>query len=162
DREHLSAVRDAADAALAAGVAEQILPVLRAAAASDGLDEPLQARLVLALEASGHRAEAFSVYHEVRQRLASGLGVDPGDELRVAYDKLLHSESVSDPARSRSATVVSPAQLPGDLPVFAGRGREVAQVCASLAGPAETDSMMISVIDGMAGVGKTTLAVRCG
>jgi tetratricopeptide (TPR) repeat protein len=52
-----------------------------------------------------------------------------------------------------------PAQLPPDLPAFTGRDAELAHV---LAPPPEDreDVTMITAVDGMAGVGKTALAVR--
>ena len=54
-----------------------------------------------------------------------------------------------------------PAQLPADLPTFAGREAELDRVRALLPGngpPAAT--VLITAIGGMAGIGKTTLAVH--
>lgn len=91
DRERLAAVRQAADAALRAGRPDAVLPELRAAAARHPLDEPLQAGLLLALAAVGHRSEALAAYEAVRARLAEELGIDPGAELRDARDAVLHA-----------------------------------------------------------------------
>ena len=54
-----------------------------------------------------------------------------------------------------------PAQLPVDLPTFTGRAVELAElVAAPSPGPGDTaDKRVIVTIDGMAGTGKTTLAV---
>src|SRR5690242_467867 len=57
DREYLALAGEAAEAALAAGLAPQVLPALRRAAGQDPLAEPLQARLMLLLAAAGHQAE---------------------------------------------------------------------------------------------------------
>ncbi|MBO8196592.1 tetratricopeptide repeat protein, partial [Streptomyces oryzae] len=60
-----------------------------------------------------------------------------------------------------AAAAARPAQLPADLPVFTGRGAELARTHALL--PAEGQlptAVVISAIGGMAGVGKTTLAVH--
>ncbi|MFF4256826.1 BTAD domain-containing putative transcriptional regulator [Streptomyces sp. NPDC001663] len=155
DRERLAAVREAADAALLAGLPEAVLPRLREAAADNPLDEPLSARLVLALAATGRRTEALGVYRAVCSRLAEELGIDPGAELRDAHRAVLQDTYSVLPA---SAPV--PAQLPHDLPTFTGRDAELNDVLAlsDADGPAET--VVISAIGGMAGIGKTTLAVH--
>ncbi|WP_329218537.1 tetratricopeptide repeat protein [Streptomyces sp. NBC_01485] len=54
-----------------------------------------------------------------------------------------------------------PAQLPGDLAAFTGRRAELARVFALLPDDGRpTAPVVISAIDGMAGIGKTTLAVH--
>jgi DNA-binding SARP family transcriptional activator len=84
DQEYVSAVTQAADAALASAQPKRILPLLRQWAASESLNESLQARLMLVLAASGQQALALVHYQKVRERLDSELGVDPGLELRAA------------------------------------------------------------------------------
>ncbi|GGV52168.1 AfsR/SARP family transcriptional regulator [Streptomyces spectabilis] len=181
DEECLDAVRGAAVEALAAGVPERALAPLRQATAAHPLDEPLQAHLVLALAGAGRRAEALAAYHTVRVRLAEELGVAPGRELVAAHQRVLegHTAAVRPPAvssgpesddaplgrlRPRAGPLVRPAQLPGDLPVFAGRGTELAYVDALLPKPRAADSTppatVVITIEGMAGVGKTSLAVH--
>ncbi len=61
-REYVTAVREAADAALLAGLPGTVLPALRRAAAEHPLDEPLLSRLILTLAADTRRAEALSTY----------------------------------------------------------------------------------------------------
>ncbi|WP_179202786.1 AfsR/SARP family transcriptional regulator, partial [Streptomyces caniscabiei] len=78
DRERTAAVREAADAALLAGTPAAVLPLLQQAAADAPLDEPLLARLVRTLAATGHEARALSTYRAARARLARELGIDPG------------------------------------------------------------------------------------
>ena len=53
---------------------------------------------------------------------------------------------------------ITPAQLPLDPPGFTGRDRELARLDALLC--ADLRGVIISAVSGMAGVGKTTLAVR--
>ncbi|WP_328492828.1 tetratricopeptide repeat protein [Streptomyces sp. NBC_00414] len=89
DAECLHAARDAADAALAAGLTSRVLPLVRQAAESDPLNECLQARLILVLAAEGLAAQALDHYQVVRSRLTSELGVDPGPELRDAQIRVL-------------------------------------------------------------------------
>lgn len=60
-----------------------------------------------------------------------------------------------------AASVNRPAQLPADLATFSGRRTELADVRDLL--PKDSDDsqkMTISVVSGMAGIGKTTLAVH--
>jgi DNA-binding SARP family transcriptional activator len=151
DRERREAVREAADAALRAGVPDAVLPLLREAAAEDPLDEPVLARLILALAALGHRSEALDTYRATAARLAHDLGIDPGPELREAHRASLPN------ATPPAASPPTPAQLPHDLPTFTGRESELDDVLTR-SNPAGT--VVVTAIDGMAGIGKTTLAVH--
>ncbi|HTI22063.1 MAG TPA: BTAD domain-containing putative transcriptional regulator [Kutzneria sp.] len=141
DGERFAAVRAAADAALRAGRVHAVLPAIRLAAEGEPLDEALQARLLLALAADGRRAEALAAYADIEQRLADELGIHPGDELRAARDRL----------------VEPPMQLPADHPYFTGR-RGVLDTAEELL--AADRGITALLIDGMPGVGKTTLAVH--
>ncbi|WP_224058144.1 AfsR/SARP family transcriptional regulator [Streptomyces kanamyceticus] len=188
DDECVSVVRDAAVDALTAGTPDRVLAPLRRATTSHPLDEPLQARLVLVLAAAGRRAEALATYRAVRDRLAEELGIAPGRELTEAHQRVLDQDpsdvwrsgtppgpdSGDAPAprrRPRAETpsgartpAPHPAQLPADLPVFAGRRSELARALAllpELDHPAATpEATVITTIEGMAGVGKTSLAVH--
>ncbi|MGK5741222.1 BTAD domain-containing putative transcriptional regulator [Micromonospora sp. URMC 103] len=153
--ERAQAVREAADAAEQCGRLSAVLAPLRQAAEQHPLDESLQSRLLLALAADGRQAEAVETYRVVRRRLADDLGIDPGEELREAYDRLLHQRT-----RPRAASpppLPRPAQLPPDLSFFTGRDDLVAEARAAVAGP---DGSAVLAIDGMPGVGKTALAVH--
>ncbi|GLY95330.1 BTAD domain-containing putative transcriptional regulator [Actinoplanes sp. NBRC 103695] len=157
EAEHLQAVRTAADAAAAGGDTGAALVPLRQAADRHPLDEGLQSRLLVALAASGRQAEAVDRYREIRGRLAEELGVDPGEELREAYDRLLHQRVR--PAVAPVPQVVAeirPAQLPPALPFFTGR----AELLAEAREIAERPAGGVLAIDGMPGVGKTTMSVH--
>ncbi|WP_317447015.1 AfsR/SARP family transcriptional regulator [Streptomyces collinus] len=177
DREYLAALKDAADAALGAGLPAAVLPRLRAAAADNPLDEPLLSRLMLVLSATGARAEALAVHRAVASRLADELGMDPGAELRDAHAAVLGRTPPSAPGEQATGTpsgegpadtaptvpqaVSVPAQLPYDLDTFTGRRAELDQALRLLSSGAEAaDTVVINAIGGMAGVGKTTLAVH--
>ncbi|MEU8001181.1 BTAD domain-containing putative transcriptional regulator [Catellatospora sp. NPDC049111] len=156
EAERAQTVREAADAAERCGRLGEVLAPLRLAAELHPLDESLQSRLLLALAADGRQAEAVEVYRVVRRRLADDLGVEPGEELREAYDRLLHQRTPPVPAGPSSA-LPRPAQLPPDLPSFHGRDEMIAEARAALARPG---GPAVLAIDGMPGVGKTALAVR--
>ncbi|MGV9557805.1 AfsR/SARP family transcriptional regulator [Streptomyces sp. NPDC003401] len=189
DRERLAAVREAADAALRAGRPAAVLPHLHRAAAAHPLDEPVRAALILTLAAAGRRSEALAVYDAVRTRLADELGIDPGAELRRARETVLRpgpgaggtaapgpagappdadgappakpgEPPAPAPARALAgpSALPVPAQLPHDIPMFTGRGGELDEILALASGDAAAPGTV--VIGGMAGVGKTTLAVH--
>ena len=138
----------AADAAVRTGALRDLVPVLREVADQERLDEAVQARLLLALAADGKQAEAVSAYENVRHRLADELGVDPGPELRAAYDQVLHQKVTSTPV---------PAQAPLSTRFFSGRQAELDRLTALL--PASAPSTVVT-IDGLPGTGKTTLIVH--
>ncbi|MGY0055266.1 AfsR/SARP family transcriptional regulator [Streptomyces sp. LZ34] len=184
DCEYLDTVGEAADAALNCDRAGQVVPLLRQAAALDPLDEPLHARLVLALTASGHRAQALAAYADVRRRLAEDLGVSPGPELRAAHRRARGPGPSAPPAHgsgtgtgrphrtagaddrqealpAASVPWVRPAQLPADLAVFSGRQAELTRLLGiHPRAAAFPQAATIGVISGMAGIGKSTLAVH--
>lgn len=161
EREWPAVAVEAADAALASADPLPILAELRRAADRHPLDEPLQTRLILTLAATGHQAEAIETHHRVRALLRDELGVPPGTELAEALRTVLSnapSDEEAAPPPGPSAPPVLPAQLPADLPSFAGRSPELARLLTLAAAPGNT--LVITAIGGMAGIGKTTLAVH--
>jgi DNA-binding SARP family transcriptional activator len=186
DQEYSAAVAEAADAALASAQPLRILPLLRQVASDEPLNESLQARLMLLLAATGQQALALWHYQAVRERLSDELGVDPGTEMRTAHGQVLRQEvptavagnqveiagapglvrlpatqaaRISSPPGAPSP-LVPPAQLPADLPTFAGRAPELSQVAKMLSPDSESPLVAICAIDGMAGIGKTTFAIH--
>ncbi|MEV0136411.1 BTAD domain-containing putative transcriptional regulator [Dactylosporangium sp. NPDC050688] len=175
DAECSQVVRDAADTALRSGQVPLVIPALRQAAGHNPLDEALQARLVLALAADGRQAEALETFQEVRRRLGDELGIDPSPELLDAYDRLLHQRTpaLRSPLAHTAADSMeaigpvspapTPAQLPPDQPFFAGRTDILARTQALLEQDRRQGRATVALaIDGMPGIGKTTLAIRLG
>jgi DNA-binding SARP family transcriptional activator/tetratricopeptide (TPR) repeat protein len=118
------------------------VPVLRELAAEHPLTESLATALMRTLAATGRPAEALAHYETVRRRLVEELGADPSTGLQQAYRKILRGPSTAEKG---------PAQLPADVFGFTGRAGPLAQ----LGGEAP-----IFVVSGMAGVGKSALAVH--
>ncbi|MEU5942492.1 BTAD domain-containing putative transcriptional regulator [Micromonospora sp. NPDC047548] len=159
EHEILAVAREAADTAVAHGEARQLLAPIRRLAAEHPLDEALAARLVRLLAATGLQADAITTYARVRERLADELGVSPGVELRAAYEHVVRSETVgSEPEPPTAGS--RPRQLPADLPTFVGRDAEMAAALALAPADGPAPTVVITAIGGMAGVGKTTLAIR--
>ncbi|WP_328749960.1 tetratricopeptide repeat protein [Streptomyces sp. NBC_00285] len=137
------------------------------------LREQLCRLLMLALYRSGRQAEALAAYRSTRSTLVAELGIEPGAPLRDLHDRILAADATLDPRPPEGpASPVSPAspavvhtarpaQLPADLPTFVGRSAELDQIRALL--PEQSGApatVVISAIGGMAGIGKTTLAVH--
>jgi DNA-binding SARP family transcriptional activator len=141
---YLDALERAADLDLVAGRAVDLLDRLRAASERHPLREPLCARLMLALDATGRRAEALALYEAFRARLADELGTDPGPRLREAHGRLVGGGSDE-----------VPRQLPSDIARFTGRS-DVLEALDQLTtvGPA------VGVLHGTGGVGKTAAVVH--
>ncbi|WP_405591530.1 AfsR/SARP family transcriptional regulator [Streptomyces sp. NBC_01190] len=178
EHEYVAAAKEAADAICWEGspFTEDVLAALRRAAAGrHRLDEALQARIVTGLAASGRQAEALELFGSVRADLSAELGMDPGPELRAAHERVLRQTPRQRPADTRdqggpggpggsepAKLAVRPAQLPADIPSFVGRVAELAR-SHELLGPDGHGihaPVVIGAISGMAGVGKTTLAVH--
>jgi DNA-binding SARP family transcriptional activator/tetratricopeptide (TPR) repeat protein len=169
DRERADAASRAADAALALGeadAAQLILPSLRRVASVEVFNEPLQARLMLVLAAAGLQADALATFETIRLLLDHELGLDPGTELRRAYQQLLSAPSVTLASQAEQRASTTRAQVPAQLPPspadFAGRGAELraAMEMLRVAEPGRPAAVVITAIEGMAGIGKTTLAVE--
>ncbi|MER8069113.1 BTAD domain-containing putative transcriptional regulator [Streptomyces sp. NPDC094034] len=158
----------------------EVIAELTALTGEHPLREQLCRLLMLALYRSGRQAEALAAYRKTRGTLVAELGIEPGAALRELHNRILAADaaldlSVSAPAESQeppwerkdpiaSPTArqpVSPAQLPADLGTFTGREAELAQLKGLLPDDGEPPAtLLISAIGGMAGIGKTTLAVH--
>jgi DNA-binding SARP family transcriptional activator len=156
-----AAVTEAAfDARLAVGQHRELIPDLEAATRQQPLRERLWAQRMLALYRSGRQADALSAYRQLRTMLAAELGVYPGPDLQRLHQQILDADPAL-AAPTLSARPPRPAQLPPDLSTFTGRGNELAQLLALPADQPNTlPAAVISAVDGMAGIGKTALAVH--
>jgi DNA-binding SARP family transcriptional activator/tetratricopeptide (TPR) repeat protein len=156
-----------AEVELELGHAAAVIQEIGASVQEHPLVEPLVEALMRALAADGRPAEALARFAEMRQRLATELGTDPGPALSRQHTAILRAESGERPDRptpgDRHAVVrvPVPAQLPPDIAGFAGRETELRQLDRLAMDAGAGDSpVVISAIAGMPGVGKTALAVR--
>ena len=121
------------------------------------LDETLAAHQMTALFRSGRPADALSLYRQTRSRLIEEQGTEPGAMLSGLHQRILAHDpglAVRSSGR-RSARAASPDTLPPETAEFVGRDEELGLLTGehgSIPG--------IAIIEGMPGVGKTTLAVR--
>jgi DNA-binding SARP family transcriptional activator len=174
------------DADLQLGRHGEVVAELRQLVTAYPLREHFHAQLVLGLYRSGRQADALSAYQDVRRLLASELGVDPGPELQLLHQRILAADPGLLPAGGGQAAPGPPAAgppaagphdtaapeagaeqvVPRQLPVasrhFAGRADEL-KMLAGLAGEAggPGQAVVISAIEGTAGIGKTTSGAEC-
>lgn len=166
----LQALEWAAGARLQLGDHAELVPDLRLLTWQYPFCEKFHAQLMLALYRSGHQAEALAAFRDARQILTAELGLEPGPELTRLQQSILDGGSglrLAPPGGSVSLSPtdrrprVIPRQLPATQRHFIGRTAEIAQLTSVLrsdfcVGAAPT----VLVISGLAGIGKTTLAIR--
>jgi len=163
DRLRMQALQWRIDADLQLGGSEELVAELEELTSREPLCEQLQGQLMTTLARAGRVGEALAVYQRARNLLVSQLGVEPGPELKELQRLILTREQV----RPRAAAAGLPAarsvprQLPPTAKHFTGRTAELEALDAVLdqAGP-EAGTATISAISGMAGIGKTTLALH--
>ena len=118
----------------------------------------------------GRLAEALEVYTRAREMIASELGTDPGPELQRLYQRILACDTATaEQAPGATPTATAAHRLAVRCPPpatcggahFTGRREELRTLDGLLSGvPGTAGTVVISAIDGTAGVGKTTLALH--
>ncbi|MFE1413569.1 BTAD domain-containing putative transcriptional regulator [Streptomyces sp. NPDC058746] len=170
------------EADLALGHHQRITAELTRLVADFPLRERMRAQLMTALYRCGRQADALHVFHEGRSVLAEELGVEPGHGLQAAHEALLGATldlaphpagpggapavtrrpagtAAPDTAAVPAGVLLPPFMLPPDTGVaFTGRTRELAALRRMFAGTAGEPRRCL--ITGMAGIGKTALAVH--
>ncbi|NKE60059.1 tetratricopeptide repeat protein [Lentzea sp. PSKA42] len=151
--QHRHAVRlELVDVQLRLGLHAALLPDLAEWADENPLDERLAAQLMLALYRGGRPADALEHYQQVRKLLADELGTDPSPPLRRLHEQILATDpALTVPHRPQIAV---PHQLPARPRLFTGRTRELAELDAALG----QDTVVITAVGGLGGMGKTWLA----
>jgi predicted ATPase/DNA-binding SARP family transcriptional activator len=141
-------LEDRIEAELALGEHARMVAELEARIAEHPLRERLRAQLMLALYRSGRQAEALDVFRDVRTRLDSDLGLEPGPELRALERAILtHDPSLATPVDPGRFVPAPPT------PTF-GREDDVRAVRTEL------KRARLLTLTGPGGVGKTRLAVE--
>ncbi|HVV14707.1 AfsR/SARP family transcriptional regulator [Amycolatopsis sp.] len=155
DHLHRRAQNELGRTHLVNGEPEKAVRLLRPVVRDRPLDEDSHGVLIEALAAAGYQVEALNTYEALRARLAGELGVDPSAPLQRTYLKILHQQIPVEP--------VAPAvlaQLPAEPTGFTGR-EDALRSLDKLLREAKADGLpMVAAVVGMAGVGKTALAVR--
>lgn len=164
----VEAIELRARADISLGRPADAVAALRRLAADHPHREPSYALLMSALAAADRRAEALQVYRLLRTVLVRDLGMDPSPELRALHQRILAEER--EEPRATFVPWPVPRTLPRDTADFTGREQLVRRITDAVAasaerpGPADGTPAAVAafaaVIDGMAGIGKSALALH--
>jgi len=171
EQARLDVLQERIDADLRLGCHLEVITELQQASAEHPARERFTALLMLALYRAGRQSDALAVYRDARRHMVAELGIEPGQELRdlqrriLAGDSALAGASPARPAVSASASApaqvpAAPAQLPADTADFTGRDAAVARLTGLLTGGSAPGTVVISLVAGMGGIGKSALAVH--
>ncbi|WP_410814598.1 BTAD domain-containing putative transcriptional regulator [Micromonospora sp. 067-2] len=154
DEQRLTALEECVDVELRLGQAVELLEELTESVDQHPLRERLRGQLMLALSSVGRQADALAVYREGRRIYADELGIEPGVELQSLHQRVLAGDLA---LAGREARPIAPVRsLPRAIGDFIGRQQTLTRLVKEI----EEDGTRIQMIDGMAGSGKTTLAVH--
>jgi DNA-binding SARP family transcriptional activator/tetratricopeptide (TPR) repeat protein len=116
--------------------------------------------LMTALHRTGRTTDALTVYRNTKRRLAEDEGLDPPPQLQQLELAILRDQPAPAEPASRPTPAGPPHHVPRQLPappqLFTGRAVEL----ADLDKIHDASTVVITAIDGMAGIGKTALAVH--
>lgn len=167
----VSAIEDRIELDLVIGDHGDLIAELRDLVAEHPLRERLRGLLMLALYRAGRQADALTAFRDARRELHDELGVEPSAPLQQLHQQILTADPAltpggpaqagSDVGAKTSRRRVVPAQLPHNIPDFTGRDAELGRLDALLDqdGSGIRNAVVITVITGTAGVGKSALAL---
>ncbi|WP_219471289.1 AfsR/SARP family transcriptional regulator [Nonomuraea rhizosphaerae] len=157
EQRRLAAIERLADLELSLGRHEDLIDELSAHVAAHPLRERLSGQLMLALHRSGRQADALSAGRAFREALVEQQGLDPGRAF-VAIEQAILRDDPELQVQPQEEAVREPERranfVPYDIPDFAGRTVELERIAGLQPGTT------ILTIDGMAGIGKSALAIH--
>ncbi|GIG87735.1 AfsR/SARP family transcriptional regulator [Plantactinospora endophytica] len=172
EERRMVAEEDLADAMLAVGSSAEVVQRLRALLDRHPLRQRAWGQLMLGLYRIGDVAAALDAFRQARQVLAEQTGLDPAPQLTRLHNDILHHHPnlAAGPATGAGGSVPDvvlpdplggrPEQLPLAVSGFVGRNAELASLHRLLRTEAQEPRVAISTVSGMAGVGKTALALH--
>ena len=157
EEERRAAIVKRIECELELGQHADLVGELRHLIAQYPLDEAFIAHQMAALYGSGRPAEALGLYRESRSRLIEEQGTEPGPLLSDLHQRILrHDPQLAVPPDSpRRGRISRPDTLPPGTTEFVGRSEELDLLTRD-----QGDAPRVNVIEGMAGVGKTALAIE--
>ncbi|MGC4786365.1 BTAD domain-containing putative transcriptional regulator [Micromonospora sp. DT178] len=148
-------------AELELGRHSMLLPELKVLVSQHPLRERLHAHLMTALYRDGQQAVALGAYRDLRRLLVDELGIEPSESLRDLEQRILRNDPalwLHHPGARPPVRVVTPgppaSRFPADPVPLHGRGSELGRLVRGVR------SGRPGVVQGLAGAGKTALAVR--
>jgi len=160
EEERRTATISRVEAELTLGRHAELLAELGELTERHPLDERLAGHRMVALFRCGRQADALRAYRETYSKLLIE-GVRPTTELARLHQHILQHdpELAITPAYRRAGLQQQPNTLPQDIDDFVGRVEEM-HLLTEEAGP--NDGPALWIVEGMGGVGKTTLAIHVG
>ena len=142
--------------------AECVVPLQRLVV-EEPMNERFSALLMSALAHCSRRIDALAEFRRLRHALISEQGVEPCASVQELHRRLLRDQARSGGA-GRAPDVKAPSAVPRQLPrgaaAFVGRAGELADLLRHLSGaPAGRPAAPVVAIDGVAGIGKSELAL---
>ncbi|SDS88247.1 AfsR/SARP family transcriptional regulator [Actinoplanes derwentensis] len=164
EEERVQVVEETVDARLCDGRFAEAVPMLRRHLDDNPLREHAHAQLMTALYHCGDVSGALAAFATARDLLRDQLGIEPGRELTDLHLAVLDRSPRLDRDRPEPEPIVAadplftPFLTPPPVAGFTGRTSEI-ELGVRVLGPARRDVLPIVVVSGLAGVGKTALAV---
>jgi tetratricopeptide (TPR) repeat protein/DNA-binding SARP family transcriptional activator len=157
DEERHEAVKLRISIELDQGRQASILGDLRELSGRYPFDEEIARALMISLFRLGRPKDALQVGRDISERCAEA-GMQPSPELRDVHTRILRGDTGLGvtPAYRSSGQVGQPNTLLPDNPDFVGRAEETELLTVGC----KVNTPLLEVIEGAAGVGKTTLALR--
>lgn len=146
EEQRLELIEMRAEALLALGRNEEVLPDLERFVLDHPLRERLWEHLMVARARLGRVTEAIQAYQHLRS-LLSEMGLEPSPALRDLEERILREDPVLVPGRVRH-------NLPRSLTTFVGRHLERTELDSLM------DAQRLVTLTGVGGSGKTRLAVE--
>ena len=145
------------EALLGAGRHLEVVASIAAQIAAHPWREALRRQRMIALYRSGRQVDALHEFDEFRAQLVEQLGIEPTDELRETYFRILdHDATLRLP--NRGVPTPLPAWTAISMP-FVGRSYEEELIFDRLARVGDGEPRMV-LIEGEPGIGKTRLALE--
>ena len=159
EEERREAIVQRAELDLRLGRHAELVPELAGLLGQYEMDEAILACYLRALYLSGRSADALDAYARARRGMIDALGVEPGPVLVSLQQQILRRDpelaitahALARPGRQK------PDTLPPQTGEFIGRVDEVSMIVSDFR---RTEGQAVVIIEGMAGVGKTALAVH--
>jgi DNA-binding SARP family transcriptional activator/tetratricopeptide (TPR) repeat protein len=167
----IRAVEDCAELTIGLGRHADVVADLTRWTAEQPLRERLHAQLMIALHRGNRRGEALEVFRGLRKRLVEELGLEPSARIQQLQRQILSADPAIELGRGIGALARPrhvPTELPNDLADFTGRVAHVERLAGLLSSAGVCDGtatatsrgVVSSVVSGIGGIGKTTLAVH--
>ncbi|MFB9415158.1 AfsR/SARP family transcriptional regulator [Dactylosporangium matsuzakiense] len=155
----LAALEDHVEARLGLGEHAALAGELAGLSAEHPLRERLWGQYLRALQRCGERGRALDAYEQL-SRVLRAEGRGPGAALRELHREILGERGAATSGPGERSDRARPALLPAAVADFTGRQEEARRIYRLLAPNGPSVGLRVAGITGMAGIGKTTLAVH--